>query len=68
MSMKELRDYRRKNGLCIYCGGERDDEFVNCSSCRKKINLIILATTIKLIETADSNIIANGERRILRRT
>lgn len=38
MGMKELREYRRQIGLCIYCGGERDDGFLNCSSCRLKIN------------------------------
>lgn len=33
---KKLRDTRREKGLCISCGGKRDDpQFLTCSKCRR---------------------------------
>ena len=31
-----VKDRRRAAGLCIYCGGERDSEYLGCSSCLEK--------------------------------
>jgi hypothetical protein len=29
--------HRKINGLCMYCGGERDSKFLNCNKCREKL-------------------------------
>ena len=34
---KELIEYRKENNLCIYCGGQNDEEgYMSCSKCRSK--------------------------------
>ena len=38
MTVQELKKYRRKNGLCTYCGKEKDNpERVLCQECREVI-------------------------------
>ena len=33
---KELHDQRKSDGLCLRCGGPRDDKYMTCSKCREK--------------------------------
>lgn len=33
---KDLKDRRKKSGLCIICGNPTDDSFMTCSVCRLK--------------------------------
>ena len=35
-SYQRVAEYRRENGLCTSCGGNRDDKYVMCSRCRAK--------------------------------
>ncbi len=39
---RNLRDKRRKQGICTRCAGPRDNVYMDCSICRKKGNALVL--------------------------